>query len=98
MRPLDVDQHPIQPEYALLQRARLVRDLPGLGGRLATGLGLDHDVKVDELLGEGGHVILEAEGVFADGVGGKDVVALSFPLAVEQDLVSGIPDFKVDVK
>lgn len=98
LRPLDVQQHAIQPEHALLQRVRLLRDLAWLRWWLSSRLALDHDVKVEELLGERGHVILEAEGVFADGVGGHDVVALSFADAIEENLVIGVFHFKVDVK
>ena len=98
MCPLDVHEHPVQPVYALLQRTRLLRDLSGLRGGLAPGLGLDHDVEVEEFLGQSGHVVLEAERVFADGVRGEDVVALAFALAVEEDLLVGILDVKVDVE
>ena len=96
--PLNVDEHPTQPEYTLLQRARLVRDLSGLRRGLAAGLALDHDVEVDELLGQGGHVVLEAESIFADSVGSQDVVALTFTNAIEEDFVIGILYFKVDIE
>ena len=76
----------------------MFRELCGFCGGVAAGLALDHDVKVDELLGEGGHVVLEAEGIFANGVGGEDVVALALARAVEEDLLVRVFDFKVDVK
>lgn len=60
----------------------MVRDLTLLSGCFSTGLALDHDVKVDEFVCESGHVVLEAEGVFADCVGGEDVVALAFAFSV----------------
>jgi hypothetical protein len=98
LHPLDVHHHPIQPEYALLQRARVLRNLAGLGGSLATRFALDHNVKVDELVREGGHVVLEAEGVLADGVRRQDVVALSLALAVQQHLLVRVLDVKVNVE
>ena len=96
MCPLDVNKHPVQPEYALLQRARLLRDLARLRRRLPPRFRLDHDVKVDELLRQRRRVVLEAKGIFADGVGGEHVVALAFPLAVEEDLLVGVFDVEVD--
>lgn len=98
LRTLDVDEHAIKAEYALLQRARMVCDLTGFRGRVATGFGLDHDVEVDELLGERGHVVLKAEGVFARGVGREDIVALPLALAVKDDLLARIFHLEVDVK
>lgn len=98
LRTLDVDEHAIEAEYALLQRARVVRDLTGLRGRVATGFGLHHDVEVDELLGERGHVVLKAEGVFARSVGREDIVALPLALAVKDDLLARIFHLEVDVK
>lgn len=98
LRTLDVDEHAIEAEYALLQRARMVCDLAGLRGRVATGFGLHHDVEVDELLGEGGHVVLKAEGVFARSVGREDIVALPLALAVKDDLLARIFHLEVDVK
>lgn len=70
LRPLNIQQHSVQPEHALLQRARLVRDLARFCWSLSSRFTLNHDIKVQQFLGEGGHVVLEAEGVFADGVSG----------------------------
>lgn len=98
LRTLDVDEHAIKAEYALLQRARMVCDLTGLRGRVTTGFGLHHDVEVDKLLGEGGHVVLKAEGVFARSVGREDIVALPLALAVKDDLLARIFHLEVDVK
>ena len=95
---LYVQQHAVEPKDALLERARLLGDLGRARGRLATGLALDHDVEVDEFLGEGAHVVLEAEGVLSWCVSGEDIVALAFALAVEQDLVIGVADLEVDVE
>jgi hypothetical protein len=47
-----------------------------------TGLALDHDVEIDELLRDGRHLVGEAEGVLAHFVGCKDVIPLPFPLAI----------------
>ena len=82
LRSLNVKQHAIQLEYTFFQCTRLIGNLTRLRGRVSSRFALNHDVKVDEFLGEGGHVVLEAEGVFAGLVGGEDVVALVFPLAV----------------
>ncbi len=98
LRTLDVDEHAIEAEYALLQRARVVCNLAGLRGRIATGFGFDHDVEIDELLGERGHVVLKAEGVFAGVVGREDIVALPLALAVEDDLLIRVFHLEVDVK
>lgn len=98
LRSLNTHQHPIQPKHALLQRARVVRYLPRLRWRLSPRFALDHDVEVDELLGEGGHVVLEAERVFPDVVRGENVVALALALAIEDDFVVGVFDFEVDVE
>ena len=41
--------------------------------------------KVYELVGNGRHVVVEAEAVFAGLIGGEDEVALAFLFAVEDD-------------
>ena len=61
-------------------------------------LAFHHDVEIDELLGERAHVILEAEGVFADMVGSEDVVTLALAYAVEENLVVGILHLVVDIE
>ena len=76
----------------------MLRDLGRLRRRLAARLALDHDVEVDELVAQGGHVVLEAEGVLARGVRGEDVVALPLAFAVEQDLLVRVLDVKVNVE
>ena len=96
--PLDVDEHPTQPEYTLLQCARLVRDLSRFRRGVTPGLGLDHDVKDDELLGEGRHVVLKAEGVLPDGIGCQDIVALAFASSIEENLLVWVFHIEVDIK
>ena len=76
----------------------MLGDLAGLCRWLAAWLALDHNVEVDELLGEGGHVVLEAEGVFADVVGSEDVVTLALAYAVKENLVVGILHLVVDIE
>lgn len=43
------------------------------------------DFKVYELIGNGRHVVVEAEAVLAGFIGGEDKVALPFLLALEDD-------------
>lgn len=76
----------------------MFRDLASLCGSLASWFALNHDVKVNKLFGEGRHVILKAEGVFADSICGEDKVALALALTVKKDLVIGVFDFIVYVK
>ena len=55
--PLYAAQAPRQLVDALLQAGRLLDERRGLCRRDVPGLGLDHDVKVDELFREGRHVV-----------------------------------------
>jgi len=95
---LDIHQHPIQPKNALLQSTRMLGNLASLGGSVPPGLAFDCDIKVDELLGQGGHVVLEADGVFANCVGCEDVVALTFFFAGEEGFVVWVSDVVVYVE
>ena len=61
LRPLDVQHIPVQPEYTLLQSTRMVRKLPLLCRRLPPGLTFYHDIEVNELLRQSGHIVFEAE-------------------------------------
>ncbi len=56
------------------------------------------DLKVNELLRVGAHIIVEAELVLSGLVGGEDKVALAFLLAVEDDLRVGAGYLVVDVE
>ncbi len=76
----------------------MLRDLTRLSGSFASRFALDHDVEVDKFFGECRHIVLEAEGIFANCVGSENKVTLALALAVEYDLVSGIFDLVVDVK
>ena len=98
LRPLNVKQHAVQLEYTFFQCTRLIGNLTRLRRRVSSRFALNHDVKVDEFLGEGGHVVLEAESIFANSVGSEDVVALTFTNAIEKDFVIGILYFKVDIE
>jgi hypothetical protein len=98
LSPLNVHEHAVETEYALLQSARLLGDLTRLGRRLSARLGLDHDVEVDELLSERAHVVLKAERIFSDSIGGEHIVTLALALAVEENLLVRILDFEVNVK
>ena len=63
--PLDRRKAARQAVDALLERRRLLGEARRLCRRDRPRLGLDHDVKVDELFREGRHVVAEAEGVLA---------------------------------
>jgi hypothetical protein len=76
----------------------VVRQLSRLHRRRPTGLALYHDIKVDQLLRQRRHVVLETKGVFAHGVGRQHIVALTFPLSVENDFFFRVFDVKVDVE
>ena len=76
----------------------MLGDLAGLCRWLAAWLAFDHNVEVDELVGKGCHIVREAEGVFARGVGGEDVVALLLRFTVQQVLVIRVSDFEVDLE
>jgi len=65
---------------------------------LPARLTLHHDVEVDQLLCESRHVILEAERVLSNGIGGQNVVALPFAFAIEYDFLIWIFDVKVYVE
>lgn len=73
-------------------------DLTRLRRGLPSGFALDHDVKVDELVGKGRHVVLKAKRVFPDGVRGEDVVTLSLRDAVKEDLFVWIFDIEGDIE
>ena len=64
-------------------------------GGFSSWFALDHDVEIDEFLGEGRHVVFEAEGVFAYCVCGKDIVTLTFVFTVEDVFVIWVFEFKV---
>lgn len=85
---------------ALLQQTRLLGGGALLcGQRRGAGFVLDGDFKVDQFVREGGHVVVEAEGVGAGGFrGGEDVVALLLSLAVEHYPVAWGKDGVVDVE
>jgi hypothetical protein len=95
---LDVHQQTAQPVYAFFERRGLFRYLSWFGWCFTSRLVLDHDVKVNKLVSERAHVIFEAEGVFANGVGGKDIVPLSLALSVEENLIIGVLYFVVDIE
>jgi len=94
----DVHQQTAQPVYAFLERRGLFRYLSWFGWRFTSRLVLDHDVEVNKLVSERAHVIFEAKGIFANGVGGEDIVPLSLALPVEENLVIGVLYFIVDIE
>jgi len=88
----------VQSIYALLKRRSLFLNLSRLCWSIVSRLALDHDVNVDEFVGKRAHVVLEAEGVFPDGVGSEDIVSLALALSIEDDLIIRVLDLKVNVK
>jgi hypothetical protein len=72
--------------------------LPGLSWGFASGLTLNHDIKVDKLVSERAHVVLEAKRVFSDCVGCEDKVSVALTLPIKDDLVVGVLYFIVDVE
>ena len=59
---------------------------------------LDSDLEVDELVGEGGHGVGEAEGVGTGGLRDEDEVALAFFFAGQDGFVVGAEDGVVYVE
>ena len=98
LRPHNLHQQSIQPINALLQRTRLLANLSRLRTRLPPRLALHHDIKINQLLRQRAHIVLEAKRVFARLVGGEDVVALVLPLSVEEDFIGGRGHGKVNVE
>jgi hypothetical protein len=56
------------------------------------------DFKVDHLLGESGHLVVEAEGVFAVALRSEDVVALSLLCSIQDDLAARRSHGVVDIE
>jgi hypothetical protein len=98
LRPLNTAQTATQLVNTLLQTTRLFRQRDRFSRRDRSRLTLDHDVEIDELLGEGRHVVGEAERVFPDMVRREDVVSLALPFALEYDRVCRIRDGPVYVE
>ena len=85
----------IQAEYALFQGGCFISDLTWFSGGFSSWFALDHDVEIDEFLGERRHVVFEAEGVFAYCICGEDIVTLTFIFTVEDVFVIWVLEFKV---
>merc|ERR1712072_1090746 len=98
LRALNVAKAAAKLVDGLFQAGGVLGNAAGFGGHLLPRLALDHDVKVDKFVGERGHVVGEAEGVFADGVASEDVVALTLALAVDNHIEGRICDDKVNVE
>jgi hypothetical protein len=69
-----------------------------LGGELGAGFVLDSNLEVDVLLGKSTHLVVEAEGVVADDVGGEDEVALSLLFTIQNNLAIGTLNNVVDIE
>lgn len=95
---VDVHEHSVQPKYALFQGTRMLCNLPWLRGCLSARFALHHDVEVDELVCQSGHVVCEAEGVFSNSIRCEDKVSLPFSSSIEQQLVVRVLDVPIDIK
>ena len=76
----------------------MIRNLSWLRARFSPRLRLDHDVEINEFVRERGHVVGEAEGVFAWGVCSEDVVALFLGSSVKDVFVIGVFYLEVDLE
>ena len=56
------------------------------------------DLEVHDLLGKRAHLVVEAESVFANFVGGEDKVSLPLPIAFYDLVFVGPDDFVIDVE
>lgn len=65
---------------------------------MSVGCGAHRNLKVDELVGDGAHLVVEAELVVTDLVAGEDEVALALLLALGDDLARRGVDLEVDIE
>lgn len=88
------------PEFinTLFECTGFVRDLRGPCRCLSPRFTLNHDVEIDKFFCQGRHVVLKAERVLADGIGGEDIVALMCAVFREKREASWIEDSKVYIK
>ena len=81
---LDLHEHAVEPVNAFLDGTCVILDLARLGCNLSPWFALDHDVKVEQLVRQRGHVVFEAEGIFSDSVRRKDIVPGTLALSIEE--------------
>lgn len=95
---LNIAQAPTKLVDALLQAARVFRQSDRLGRCDWSRFTFHHDIKVDQLLREGRHVVGETERVLSHLVGGKDVVPLPFLLSFNHDRVRGVRHRPINIE
>jgi len=96
--PLDPSQHILQFINTLLQRRRLITNLTRFRRRLSSWLTLHHNIEINQLICQRRHVILKAECIFSDGVACENVIALFFPLALEEEFTVGCGYFIIYIE
>lgn len=65
---------------------------------MSVGHGTHRNLEVDELVGDGAHLVVEAKLVVADLVAGEDKVALTLLLALGDDLPRRGVDLEVNIE
>lgn len=65
---------------------------------MSVGHGAHRNLEVDELVGDGAHLVVEAKLVVTDLVAGEDEVALALLLALRDDLARRGVDLEVDIE
>lgn len=83
---------------AFLQITSFVRYLALPSWCFSSRFALNHNVKVDELMGDGRHIVFETEGVFANVVGREDVIPLVFPLPFKHDAAIRVRYTEINVE
>lgn len=61
-------------------------------------MGTDRDLKVDKLVCDSAHLVVEAEGVVTNIIAGKDKVSLALLLAINDNLAYWTCNLEVDIE
>ena len=85
--PLNTAETPTELVDTLLETTSLLSQRNWLGGRDRPWFALDHNIKVDEFLREGRHVVGEAKGVLSGEMSGEDVIPLTFAFSFDDNRV-----------
>lgn len=95
---LDFLEHAGESVNALLYGARVIRNLARLCCNFSPWFALDHDVKVEQLVRQRGHVIFKTERKFSNSVRRQDIVPRTFALPIKKQLFVGVFNVKVNVE